>query len=201
MPVERRAVGAVLIAVVLWSVTSLFVRAGHSDALVFTTWRLWFALPPLAAIVRWRARRTDSAPFWPDDVPPLRWIALLVGAGGFFVAGAATTFAALGHDAAARRHAHRVAAAGADHRVRGRVPRRARGPHAPAAGRGRDRGNDHGGRGRVGQRDVESQRRRRRGAEPRLQRGLVPLRPGAAHEDRRRPVRVHARARSPRPRC
>ena len=40
MPVERRAVGAVLIAVGLWSATSLFVRAGHSDALVFTTWRL-----------------------------------------------------------------------------------------------------------------------------------------------------------------
>ncbi len=96
MPVERRAVGAVVVAVVLWSGTSLFVRAGHSDALVFTTWRLWLALPPLAAIVVWRSRRSDSAPFWPDDVPTLRWIGLLVGAGGFFVAGAGTTFAALG---------------------------------------------------------------------------------------------------------
>jgi drug/metabolite transporter (DMT)-like permease len=96
MPVERRALVAILIAVGLWSGTSLFVRAGHSDALVFTTWRLWFALPPLAAIVGWRARRTDSAPFWPQDVPPLRWVALLVGAGAFFVAGAATAFAALG---------------------------------------------------------------------------------------------------------
>lgn len=96
MPVERRAIAAILIAVGLWSGTALFVRAGHSDALVFTTWRLWLALPPLAAIVGWRARRTDSAPFWPEDVPPLRWIALLVGAGAFFVAGAATAFAALG---------------------------------------------------------------------------------------------------------
>ena len=96
MPVERRAIAAILIAVGLWSGTALFVRAGHSDALVFTTWRLWFALPPLAAIVGWRARRTDSAPFWPEDVPPLRWIALLIGAGAFFVAGAATAFAALG---------------------------------------------------------------------------------------------------------
>ena len=96
MPVERRAVVAILIAVVLWSATSLFVRAGHSDALAFTTWRLWFALPPLAAIVRWRTRRTDSAPFWPEDVPPGRWVVLLVGAGAFFIAGAATTFAALG---------------------------------------------------------------------------------------------------------
>jgi drug/metabolite transporter (DMT)-like permease len=96
MPVERRAIAAILIAVGLWSATALFVRAGHSDALVFTTWRLWFALPPLAAIVGWRARHSDSAPFWPQDVPPLRWIALLVGAGAFFVSGAATTFAALG---------------------------------------------------------------------------------------------------------
>jgi drug/metabolite transporter (DMT)-like permease len=96
LPVERRAVGAVVAAVVLWSGTSLFVRAGHSDALVFTTWRLWLALPPLAGIVAWRSGRTDSAPFWPEDVPTLRWILLLAGAGGFFVAGAATTFAALG---------------------------------------------------------------------------------------------------------
>jgi drug/metabolite transporter (DMT)-like permease len=96
MPVERRAIAAILIAVGLWSGTALFVRAGHSDALVFTTWRLWFALPPLAIIVGWRARRTDSAPFWPEDVPPVRWIALLVGAGAFFVSGVATTFAALG---------------------------------------------------------------------------------------------------------
>ena len=96
MPVERRAIVAILIAVVLWSCTSLFVRAGHSDALVFTTWRLWFAVPPLLAVVSWRARYTDSAPFWPDDVPRGRWLALLVGAGAFFIAGAATTFAALG---------------------------------------------------------------------------------------------------------
>jgi drug/metabolite transporter (DMT)-like permease len=96
LPVERRAVIAVLVAVVLWSGCSLFVRAGHSDALVFTTWRLWFALPPLAAIVSWRSRHRDSAPFWPEDVPALRWIALLVGAGAFFVSGAATAFAALG---------------------------------------------------------------------------------------------------------
>jgi drug/metabolite transporter (DMT)-like permease len=96
MPVERRAVIAILIAVVLWSGTSMFVRAGNSDALVFTTYRLWFALPPLFVVVAWRARRTDSAPFWPEDVPPLRWIVLLVGAGAFFVGGAATAFAALG---------------------------------------------------------------------------------------------------------
>jgi drug/metabolite transporter (DMT)-like permease len=96
VPVEHRPVAAILVAVVLWSGTSLFVRAGHSDALVFTTWRLWFALPPLAAIVTWRSRRTASAPFWPEDVPTFRWVLLLLGAGAFFIGGAATTFAALG---------------------------------------------------------------------------------------------------------
>jgi drug/metabolite transporter (DMT)-like permease len=96
VPVEHRPVAAILVAVVLWSGTSLFVRAGHSDALVFTTWRLWFALPPLAAIVMWRSRRTASAPFWPEDVPTFRWVLLLLGAGAFFIGGAATTFAALG---------------------------------------------------------------------------------------------------------
>jgi drug/metabolite transporter (DMT)-like permease len=95
VPVEHRPIVAILLAVVLWSGTSLFVRAGHSDALVFTTWRLWFALPPLAAIVAWRSRRTASAPFWPDDVPAARWVLLLLGAGAFFIGGAATTFAAL----------------------------------------------------------------------------------------------------------
>ncbi len=87
---------AVLAAVVLWSATAQFVRAAHVDALVFTTWRLWLALPPLALIVAWRSSRTDSAPFWPEDVPTLRWLALLLGAGAFFVAAAGTTFAALG---------------------------------------------------------------------------------------------------------
>jgi drug/metabolite transporter (DMT)-like permease len=96
MPVERRAITAVVIAVVLWSGTSLFVRAGHSDALVFTTWRLWLALPPLSAIVLWRSRRLGSVPFRPPDLPWPRWIAMLVGAGAFFISGAATTFAALG---------------------------------------------------------------------------------------------------------
>ena len=48
MPLGRRAVIAVVVAVVLWSACSLFVRAGDTDALVFTTWRLWIAIPPLA---------------------------------------------------------------------------------------------------------------------------------------------------------
>ena len=93
---ERRALVAVVIAVVLWSASSLFVRAGHSDALVFTTWRLWFALPPLAVIVLWRSRGSQGVALRPADVSRARWIGLMFGAGAFFVSGAATAFAALG---------------------------------------------------------------------------------------------------------
>jgi len=95
LPVERRAIFAVVVAVVLWSASSLFVRAAHSDALVFTTWRLWFALPPLALIVATRARQR-GVPMWPIDVSRARWMALMFGAGAFFLSGAATAFAAFG---------------------------------------------------------------------------------------------------------
>jgi drug/metabolite transporter (DMT)-like permease len=95
LPVERRALLAIVAAVVLWSASTIFVRAGDSDALVFTTWRLWFALPPLALIVVVRARR-ERATFRPTDVSLVRWAVLLFGAGAFFVSSAATGFAALG---------------------------------------------------------------------------------------------------------
>ena len=96
LPVTRRAVIAVVLAVVGWSASSLFVRAGHSDALVFTTWRLWFALPPLAVALTLRRRAHGSSVLWPPDVSRPRWIALMLGAGAFFVSGAASAFAALG---------------------------------------------------------------------------------------------------------
>jgi drug/metabolite transporter (DMT)-like permease len=95
MPVGRQAILAVVLAVVLWAMCSLFVRAGDSDAMVFTTWRLWIAVPPLAAIVAVRRRGPGSVPLWPPDVPKVRWTLLMFGAGALFVSGAATTFAAL----------------------------------------------------------------------------------------------------------
>lgn len=95
-PVDRRPIVAVVVAVALWSCTAIFVRAGHSDAMVFTTWRLWFALPPLFLIVWWRGRRETTGPFWPTDVTVKQWVLLLVGAGAFFILGATTNFAALG---------------------------------------------------------------------------------------------------------
>jgi drug/metabolite transporter (DMT)-like permease len=94
--IERRAIPAVVAAVVLWSASSLFVRAGDADALVFTTWRLWFAIPPLALIVALRRRRGPQFGFWPRDVSRARWVALMVLGGASFVAGAATAFAAIG---------------------------------------------------------------------------------------------------------
>jgi drug/metabolite transporter (DMT)-like permease len=92
----RRAVLAVVAAVVLWSASSLFVRAGDSNALVFTTYRLWFALPPLAVAAYWRGRRVPSRRLFPVGVSRVRWIVIMFGAGAFFVSGAATAFAALG---------------------------------------------------------------------------------------------------------
>ena len=96
IPVETRGVFAVSVAIVLWSCSTIFVRAGHSDALVFTTYRLWFALPPLSVIVAIRSRRDTHARWRPPDTTLARWVALFTGAGAFFVSGAATAFAALG---------------------------------------------------------------------------------------------------------
>jgi drug/metabolite transporter (DMT)-like permease len=94
--VERRAVVAVVGAVVLWSASSLFVRAGESDALVFTTYRLWFALPPLAVVAYLRARQHPDRGLVPPGVARGHWLLVMLGAGAFFVGGASTAFAALG---------------------------------------------------------------------------------------------------------
>lgn len=92
---QRRALGAVAIAVLAWSASSLFVRAGHADPIVFTTWRLWFALPPLAAIVAWRRRRQPALELWPTDMARGRAFLVLIGGGAIFAASAATAFAAI----------------------------------------------------------------------------------------------------------
>jgi drug/metabolite transporter (DMT)-like permease len=93
--VQRRSLAAVGIAVVAWSASSIFVRAAHADSLVFTTWRLWFAIPPLAAIVAWRRRRNPQLQIWPPGMSHARALVVLVGGGAFFASGAATAFAAI----------------------------------------------------------------------------------------------------------
>ena len=90
--IERRAIWAVFGAVVLWASSSLTVRAAHSDALVFTSWRLWFALPPLFVIVAYRKRRDPDLVLRPAHISRLRWTVIVAGAGALFTAGA-TTFA------------------------------------------------------------------------------------------------------------
>ena len=94
--VERRAIPAVVTAVVLWSASSLFVRSGDADALVFSTWRLWFAIPPLGVIVAIRSRRGPQFGFWPVGVSRPRWAGLMALGGASFVAGVVTAFAAIG---------------------------------------------------------------------------------------------------------
>jgi drug/metabolite transporter (DMT)-like permease len=95
VPADRRALGAVGLAVIGWSASTLFVRAAHADPVVFTTWRLWFALPPLTAIVWWRRRTDPEVQLWPRQMSARRWLLLLGGGGAFFAGGAATAFAAI----------------------------------------------------------------------------------------------------------
>jgi len=92
---HRRAVPAVALAIVLWSASALSVRAGHADAMTFTAWRLWFALPPLAAIVAIRKRNGAVRMLRPPRMSRVRWAFVIAGAGFFFSSGAVTAFAAL----------------------------------------------------------------------------------------------------------
>jgi drug/metabolite transporter (DMT)-like permease len=92
---ERRAIQAVWIAVVCWSATTLFVRAAHADPLVFTMWRLWFALPPLALILYVRTRRGEQIMLRAESISRVRWILLVLGAGAFFASAAGSAFVAI----------------------------------------------------------------------------------------------------------
>jgi drug/metabolite transporter (DMT)-like permease len=87
----------VWVAVVLWSACGLLVRAAHTDAVRFTTWRLWFALPPLFLLLVVRARRQPGsvALTFPGRGRAAFVAAMAVG-GILFAGGAATAFAALG---------------------------------------------------------------------------------------------------------
>ncbi len=93
---HNRALAAVIAALFLWSLSSLFVRASHSNALVFTTYRLWFALPPLALIVLVRRRRGHDVMMFAPGMSRLRWLMIVAGAGAFFGAGVVTAFEAIG---------------------------------------------------------------------------------------------------------
>jgi drug/metabolite transporter (DMT)-like permease len=75
----------------------LLVRGAHADAVRFTTWRLWFALPPLFVLVAVRARRRPGEAVL--TIPGQRrwaWFAAMAVGGALFAGGAATAFAALG---------------------------------------------------------------------------------------------------------
>jgi drug/metabolite transporter (DMT)-like permease len=88
---------AVWAAVIGWSLCSLMVRAAHADALRFTTWRLWFAIPPLALIGTLRSRRQPELSL--VEIPGMTrgtWFGVMAVAGALFAGGAASAFAALG---------------------------------------------------------------------------------------------------------
>jgi drug/metabolite transporter (DMT)-like permease len=93
--VQRRATVALWSAILLWTGAALFVRAGHADPLVFTTWRLWFALPVLGLVVSVRRRRGEQIMLRAAGVSRRQSTLLVVGAGAFFAAGAASAFVAI----------------------------------------------------------------------------------------------------------
>ncbi len=87
---------AVWVAVSGWAVCALLVRAAHVNAMRFTMWRCWFALPPLFTISIVRARRNGGTAIIAPGRSRRSWFALMAGAGALFAGGATTAFAALG---------------------------------------------------------------------------------------------------------
>jgi drug/metabolite transporter (DMT)-like permease len=91
----RLALLAWVVALLGWSASTLFVRAAHTNALVYSTWRLWMAVPPLGIFVLVRRRRGHQSPLQTPGVTRRVWALVIVGAGALFVAGMVTTFAAI----------------------------------------------------------------------------------------------------------
>jgi drug/metabolite transporter (DMT)-like permease len=93
--ITRLAGMAWFVALLGWSASNLFVRASHTNAEVFTTWRLWLAVIPLAILRRVRQRRGDQVAFWAPGVSRIRWSLFVGGASALFVAGMVTGFSAI----------------------------------------------------------------------------------------------------------
>ena len=83
------------VALLGWSASNLFVRASHTNAEVFTMWRLWLAVIPLWILRRARRNRGHVVTFWAPDVSRIRWTLIVAGAGAVFVAGMVTGFSAI----------------------------------------------------------------------------------------------------------
>ena len=92
--VPRRALGGVMVAIVLWTSNVFFVRRAD-DILVFTTWRMMLAIPVLAVTaVAVRLRPMAAAPV--VRVPLRRGIQVwLLGVGALFGISALVNFVAI----------------------------------------------------------------------------------------------------------
>jgi drug/metabolite transporter (DMT)-like permease len=92
--VPRRALGGVTVAILLWTSNVFFVR-NADDILVFTTWRMVFAIPVLAATAAVVRLRSSGAPR-PARVPLTRTVQLgLLGIGALFGISALVNFVAI----------------------------------------------------------------------------------------------------------
>ena len=92
--VPRRALGGVMVAIVLWTSNVLFVRKAD-DILVFTTWRMMFAIPVLVATAA-AVRLRPSAEPRGVRAPLGRGVQLgLLGVGALFGVSALVNFVAI----------------------------------------------------------------------------------------------------------
>jgi drug/metabolite transporter (DMT)-like permease len=92
--VPRRALGVVVVAIVLWTSNVFFVRRAD-DILVFTTWRMFLAIPVLAVTAAGLRVRSS-----PDAVPSRAQLSRsvqigLLGVGALFGVSALVNFVAL----------------------------------------------------------------------------------------------------------
>ncbi len=91
---------AVMVAVTMWSLSALTIRAAHADPLRYVAWRALLSLPVLGLILAVRSRRR-SAPLivLAPGVTPVRWLLTIVGAGAVFTASAVLGFGAVNRTA------------------------------------------------------------------------------------------------------
>jgi drug/metabolite transporter (DMT)-like permease len=92
--VPRRALGGVSLAILLWTSNVFFVRRAD-ELLVFTTWRMFLAIPVLAVTAAGlRLHSPEAAPARPADLGRWVWIGLF-GVGALFGVSALVNFVAL----------------------------------------------------------------------------------------------------------
>jgi drug/metabolite transporter (DMT)-like permease len=93
--INRVAGMAWITALLGWSASNLFVRAAHTNAEIFTVWRLWLAVIPLSIVVLVRRARGRVIVFRAPGLSRMKWAMVVLGASALFVGGMVTAFSAI----------------------------------------------------------------------------------------------------------